>query len=292
MSLSTMLALELGDVSHSMTHVFNFGSEVSGDERVRDATNALSNTMYLFTGGIRRQIEAWKRYQRAWKDDRSKIVQKLARSTDAHNLQRMLLQYEDVKRAVDGESPVQIGAIRVRTDKLVESIKDVCDEWMRDISEATYEADVEAMARVFERIEACEKVLHTQVNDFLGMKTLMQTIRSVRKDSDAEVISSVVSDRFAVRMKYRFEHKETDAQRVSAMIPSLVELRSQVESVFSESEASISEYKSQLQKRIRDFQEACSQFANRLISEGPTHAGRCCPISTPALRGLHRFEMK
>ena len=79
----------------------------------------------------------------------------------------------------------------------------------------------------------------------------------MRKDSDAEVISSVVSDRFAVRMKYRFEHKETDAQRVSAMIPSLVELRSQDESVFSESEASISEYKSQLQKRIRDFQEAC-----------------------------------
>ena len=285
MSLSTMLALELGDVSHSMTHVFNFGSEVSGDERVRDATNALSNTMYLFTGGIRRQIEAWKRYQRAWKDDRSKIVQKLARSTDAHNLQRMLLQYEDVKRAVDGESPVQIGAIRVRTDKLVESIKDVCDEWMRDISEATYEADVEAMARVFERIEACEKVLHTQVNDFLGMKTLMQTIRSVRKDSDAEVISSVVSDRFAVRMKYRFEHKETDAQRVSAMIPSLVELRSQVESVFSESEASISEYKSQLQKRIRDFQEACSQFANRLISEGPT----CAEMLFNLDAGFERF---
>ena len=75
------------------------------------------------------------------------------------------------------------------------------------------------------------------------------------------------------------------------MIPSLAELRSQVESVFSESEASISEYKSQLQKRIRDFQEACSQFANRLISEGPTRR-RCCPISTPALRGLHRFEMK
>ena len=72
-----MLAIELDDdASNTVTHAFNFGNEVSANERVCDAMSSLSNVSHLFAGEIRRQMEVWKRYQAVWKDDKDLVIEK------------------------------------------------------------------------------------------------------------------------------------------------------------------------------------------------------------------------
>lgn len=287
LSLSTLLAIELDDdASNTVTHAFNFGNEVSANERVCDAMSSLSNVSHLFAGEIRRQMEVWKRYQAVWKDDKDLVIEKHTENMNALSLQRALLRYEDVMKAMDEDASVDIGAVRVRADKLTTLIKNKSAQWIKDIGAATYHADVKLLNDLYEHMAACENTFSVDARDFLTMKNLVKTVRDVRENTATEVTASGVNDRFAVRMKYRIEHDPSDLERASATIPSFEKLRARAERVYEGMTLKISDFKTELKRTARLFQEECDGFANRLKAEGPT----CADLLLNLDAGFESFE--
>jgi len=285
-SLSTLLAIELGDYAATPTHDFNFGIELLEDDGVFDSLSTLNNTTHLFISEIRRRMEHWRRYQYIWKDDKDLICGKFVQNPNPIFIQRELLRYEDVRKSMDGDSGVRIGAVFVSANKLTSTIKSLSMEWIENIGAATYEVDISRMAGIYEYYERCEKIFATESADFGVMKVLMKTVRDVRKDSETELKCIDINNRFAVRRKYGIKHSDDNIMRASSMIPAFDALRLRAELVCDDVKLKLIECKSELRDQTRAFQEECNEFVAKLASEGPT----CADLLQNLDAGYEKFE--
>lgn len=271
-SLSALLAMEIGDGMNTLARTFNFGNEILENERVHDALMSLSNTTNICVGEIRRHMEIWKRHQAVWKADRQSVIHDHVKDMSALRLQRTFLQYEDTIRAMEEESCISVGSVRVSAKNLADVVKDMSVRWIEEIGAATYNVDVELMNNVYDRLDAIMKIFSTNPVSFKEVKSLLEAIRDVREDTQTEFLASCVIRRFIVRTKHKIEQDPSNQYRAMMMIPTFSKLRERATSVCDEACAQVSECKIELRKMVREFQEGGNDFAKRLRSQGPTSA--------------------
>ena len=286
LSLSALLAIQLGEENASLRPMFDFSEEIMAHDRIQRAFTALSKSTELFERQIGSEIERWKSYQDLWRENTSTFAREYKDNRNALQLHRLLMSYDRIATSITRERGVQIAGVFIQVQEVTSQIEERCKALTLEVMQTTCADDNELVDGLLEKLDVHKNVVNGDIDDLATTTKFLHAFKDLQGDTTTETLARDINACFDVRSSFGYAHSDEDMSRASSIESTFTELKMQSLDVLKKCRATIEMSKSELARKMKSFKDDVGAFRARLRDEGPTSAG--CLESLE--RGQSAFE--